>query len=89
MAEIIQSLWIGDALGPLQELSIASFLHFGHEYHLHCSKTVDNVPPGHLWHEIWRRAGIGRRATVPPTSYLVRLQRTYHGEGTSRVAHPT
>ncbi len=46
MAEIIQSLWIGESLAPPQELSIASFLHFGHEYHLHCYQKVGNVPSG-------------------------------------------
>jgi Alpha 1,4-glycosyltransferase conserved region/Glycosyltransferase sugar-binding region containing DXD motif len=46
MADIIQSLWIGDSLGPLQLLSISSFLHFGHEYHLHCYQPIRNVPAG-------------------------------------------
>ena len=46
MAEIIQSLWIGESLGPLQEISIASFLHHGHEYHLHCYQKIGNVPSG-------------------------------------------
>lgn len=46
MAAIIQSLWIGESLGPLQELSIASFLFHGHEYHLHCYQKIGNVPSG-------------------------------------------
>lgn len=44
MADIIQSLWIGDSLGPLQRLSIASFRHFDHEYHLYCYRPVANIP---------------------------------------------
>lgn len=46
MADIIHGLWIGETLEPLCLLSISSFLHFGHEYHLHCYKKFDNVPPG-------------------------------------------
>ena len=46
MAEIIQSLWIGESLGPLQKLSIASFLNHGHEYHLHCYQKIGNLPSG-------------------------------------------
>ncbi len=46
MADIIQSLWIGPALGALQRLGIASFLRQGHEYHLYCYDEVANVPAG-------------------------------------------
>ncbi len=46
MADIVHSLWIGDTLGPLQRLAIASFLTHGHPYHLYCYGTVDGVPAG-------------------------------------------
>jgi hypothetical protein len=44
--EIIQGLWIGDALSTMERLSIASFLAHGHEYHLYAYGEVANVPPG-------------------------------------------
>src|SRR5262249_19831286 len=31
----------------------------------------------HLWHEMWRRAGINRQATVPSPSYYGELLRRY------------
>ena len=35
MTDPIQSLWIGGELSPMEQLSIASFLAHGHEYHLY------------------------------------------------------
>ncbi len=43
---VIQGLWVGRALGFLQRLSVESFLHFGHAYHLYCYEDVANVPAG-------------------------------------------
>jgi hypothetical protein len=43
---IIQSLWIGDSLSSMERISIASFVHHGHEYHLYCYDPVANVPAG-------------------------------------------
>lgn len=43
---IVQSLWVGADLPLLQQLSIASFLANGHEYHLYTYGDVSNVPPG-------------------------------------------
>lgn len=44
--DVIQSLWIGSALGPLERLSAASFMKQGHEYHLYTYGPLENVPPG-------------------------------------------
>src|SRR5262245_39930015 len=46
MNQIIQGLWIGPALSVMEQLSIASFLRHGHEYHLYVYDNVLNVPPG-------------------------------------------
>lgn len=44
--DVIQSLWVGEALSTMERLSIASFLASGHEYHLYAYREVANVPPG-------------------------------------------
>ena len=44
--EVIQGLWIGGALTPLEQLSIRSFLAHGHPYHLYVYDRVEGVPPG-------------------------------------------
>jgi hypothetical protein len=44
--KIIQGLWIGPQLSVMEELSIASFLQNGHEYHLYVYDRVKNVPVG-------------------------------------------
>ncbi|HKH44565.1 MAG TPA: hypothetical protein VKM72_07870 [Thermoanaerobaculia bacterium] len=46
MADIVQGLWIGDALSKMEQLSIASFLRQGHEFHLYTYGAVSGVPPG-------------------------------------------
>ena len=43
---VIQGLWIGEELSAMEQLSIASFLQNGHEYHLYAYETVRNVPRG-------------------------------------------
>ena len=43
---IIQSLWVGPRLSPMEQLSIASFLRHGHEFHLYTYEEVAGVPPG-------------------------------------------
>jgi hypothetical protein len=42
----IQSLWVGGELSPMEQLSIASFLAHGHEYHLYSYGMVSQVPRG-------------------------------------------
>jgi Glycosyltransferase sugar-binding region containing DXD motif/Alpha 1,4-glycosyltransferase conserved region len=42
----IQSLWIGPRLSTMERLSIASFLHHDHDYHLFTYSPVEGVPPG-------------------------------------------
>jgi hypothetical protein len=46
MTPLIQSLWIGGALSPVEQLSIASFLAHGHEYHLYAYDAVEQLPRG-------------------------------------------
>jgi hypothetical protein len=45
-SNVIQSLWIGDRLGSMQQLAIRSFLHHGHEFHLYLQGECAGVPPG-------------------------------------------
>lgn len=44
--KIIQGLWIGHELSVLEQLSIASFLRNGHEFHLYVYDDLKNVPGG-------------------------------------------
>jgi hypothetical protein len=44
--EVIQGLWIGGQLTIMEQLSIASFLKNGHEYHLYIYEQTDPVPEG-------------------------------------------
>jgi len=46
MKEIINGLWIGRSLTLMEQLSIASFLQNGYEYHLYCYDEMANVPAG-------------------------------------------
>lgn len=46
MTDPIQSLWIGGELSPMEQVSIASFLAHGHEYHLYSYGEVGNLPEG-------------------------------------------
>ena len=48
MNEIIQGLWIGSQLSVMEQLSIASFLQNGHEYHLYVYDEPKNIPAGTL-----------------------------------------
>lgn len=43
---IIQSLWIGDKLSPMEQLCISSFLAHGHPFHLYTYDTVLGIPDG-------------------------------------------
>src|SRR5271166_1977550 len=42
----IQSLWVGTRLSTMERLSIASFLHHGHDYHLFSYGPVEGLPAG-------------------------------------------
>jgi mannosyltransferase OCH1-like enzyme len=46
MNDVIQGLWIGSELSIMEQLSIASFLQNGHDYHLYVYDEVKNVPAG-------------------------------------------
>ncbi len=46
MNKIIQGMWIGPELSIMEQLSIASFLLNGHEYHLYVYDKPQNIPPG-------------------------------------------
>ncbi|HWN11944.1 MAG TPA: glycosyltransferase [Pyrinomonadaceae bacterium] len=43
---VIQGLWIGPGLSVMEQLSIASFLGNGHEYHLYVYDALKNIPTG-------------------------------------------
>jgi len=44
--EVVQSLWIGDSLSTMEQLSINSYLKNGHEFHLYAYGEIKNVPDG-------------------------------------------
>ena len=46
MNDIIQGLWVGNELSVMEQLSIASFLRNGHQYHLYVYEDVKNIPSG-------------------------------------------
>ena len=41
---IVQSLWIGYELSPMEQLCINSFIYHGHEFHLYTYDKIKNVP---------------------------------------------
>jgi len=43
---VIQSLWIGNKLSTMEQLSMSSFLKNEHAYHLYTYRDVENVPDG-------------------------------------------
>jgi hypothetical protein len=43
---MIQSLWVGDRLSAMEVMSVRSFLHHGHDYHLYVYQPVSNLPEG-------------------------------------------
>lgn len=46
MRDVIQCLWVGSELSPMEQLTVASFLYHGHEVHLYVYEDVENVPDG-------------------------------------------
>ena len=46
MAEVVQGLWIGSGLSPMEVLCIRSFQHHGHPFHLYSYGPLENVPDG-------------------------------------------
>ena len=44
--KVIQGLWIGPELSLMEQLSIASFLMNGHEYHLYIYDDMKGIPAG-------------------------------------------
>jgi mannosyltransferase OCH1-like enzyme len=44
--KIIQGLWVGAELSVMEQLSIASFMLNGHEYHLYVYDEMKNIPVG-------------------------------------------
>ncbi len=43
---IIQSLWIGEKLSVMEQLSISSFVKNGHPFHLYVYDDIENIPHG-------------------------------------------
>ncbi|ETW92904.1 MAG: hypothetical protein ETSY1_41610 [Candidatus Entotheonella factor] len=46
MRDVMQGLWVGTELSVMEQLSISSFLHHGHPYHLYVYEEVKNIPHG-------------------------------------------
>ncbi len=44
--KVMQGLWVGDRLPTMQQISIASFLANGHEFHLYTYSKLRDVPEG-------------------------------------------
>ena len=44
--DVIQSLWIGNRLSVMEQLSIRSFLDHGHPFHLYAYEEIEGVPEG-------------------------------------------
>ncbi len=45
--KVVNGLWIGDSLSPLEMLTLRSFVHYGHEFHLWVYHPLDNdIPDG-------------------------------------------
>jgi hypothetical protein len=44
--KIVQGLWIGPEFSVMEQLSVASFMRHGHEYHLYIYDDVKNIPAG-------------------------------------------
>lgn len=44
--KVVQSLWVGDSLSLMEQISIRSYLRQGHEYHLYTYGPVKHVPEG-------------------------------------------
>lgn len=44
--KVIQGLWVGPVLSKMEQLSLASFLANGHDYHLYVYEDVKQVPLG-------------------------------------------
>jgi hypothetical protein len=42
----VNMLWIGKQLGPIEQLSVMSFLEVGHPVHLYAYDRIDGVPSG-------------------------------------------
>ena len=72
MLDIIQSLWIGDRLSTMEQLSIRSFQAHGHQFVLYVYEDIDGVPPGTILRDANR---------VLPASriFTYREHRTYAG----------
>src|SRR6187549_2184730 len=70
----VQSLWVGEVLPPLQQLSIRSFLAHGHQYHLYAYGDLQGAPEG---------AVVIDAATILPAESIFYYQ---HGFGQGSVS---
>lgn len=71
---VVNALWIGSSLSPMERACIQSFLAKGFEYHLYCYGPVDNAPAGCRLYDA---------ASVLPESRIIRYTR---GPGKGSVA---
>jgi Alpha 1,4-glycosyltransferase conserved region/Glycosyltransferase sugar-binding region containing DXD motif len=65
MSTIVQSLWIGSQLSPVQLLSISSFVALGHRYHLYAYEHIADIPKG---------TTLCDASKILPTEYVFRHQ---------------
>ncbi len=50
--KIVNAFWVTGKLRKMEQLTIRSFIHFGHEFHLWSyDKEVDDLPPGTVLHD--------------------------------------
>lgn len=71
---IINALWVGDELSPMERACIQSFLGKGFEYHLYCYRPIGNAPVG---------CRLCDASSVLPESRIIRYTR---GPGRGSVA---
>lgn len=43
---VIQSLWVGSFLSPMEQMCIRSYLRNGHAFHLYVYEPIENIPEG-------------------------------------------
>lgn len=46
MADVVQSLWVGNRLSVMEQMCLASFLDHGHPFHLYAYEPIEGLPDG-------------------------------------------
>lgn len=79
---VIQSLWVGPRLSVMEQLSVRSFLHRGHPFHLYTLGHVDDVPTGTVVHSI---ADVLSRSEMTEYGFEYRGREEHDGHHASPV----